>query len=339
MVTSASPAVAERIGLDTFHFFFRQIIFLSMALAVIIFTSFLSPTAVRRLATIGFLFGLILMVAVLFTGMEAKGARRWLYIGGLSLQPSEFIKPCFAVLTAWILAMRANKPGFPGFRISLAFYLIVVILLILQPDFGMTVTISLVWGGQVFIAGISLFWLMIAAFLAVLGAVGAYTFLPHVASRINSFLDPENIENYQVRKSLQAFSEGGLIGKGPGEGTVKQVLPDSHTDFILAVVGEELGMIACLFVIFLFAFIILRGLLRVLNEKDLFIVFAVSGLLMQIGIQALINMGVSLNLLPTKGMTLPLISYGGSSLLAIAFAFGMVLSLTRKRYGNLVRRW
>ena len=212
-------------------------------------------------------------------------------------------------------------------------------LLILQPDFGMTVTVSVVWATQLFLAGLPLLWIAVAAFMGVLGLISAYMFLPHVAKRINNFLDPSQGDNYQVERSIEAFQNGGIIGVGPGEGTVKQVLPDSHTDFIFAVVGEEFGALIALMVIGLFAIVVLRGFLRVRHEPDLFIVYATVGLLMQFGVQAVINMGVSLHLFPTKGMTLPFVSYGGSSMLAIALAMGMVLALTRRRYGIVKAQW
>lgn len=333
MVATASPAVAERIGVESFYFVRRQLVFLVLATIVMIGVSLCSPVVVRRVALFGFAIGVVLLVAVLFFGAEVKGARRWISLGGFSLQPSEFIKPFFAVVSGWILSQRYTKPHFPSFKISIALYVLLVGLLILQPDFGMTVTVSAMWGGQLFLAGISMLWVGAVSMMAIVGISAAYAFLPHVRQRINSFLDPASSGNYQVKRSLQAFQEGGLYGRGPGEGTVKQVLPDSHTDFIFAVVGEEMGTIVCLLVVALFAFIVLRSLTRMLKESDLFIVFSVAGLLMQFGMQAAINMGVTLHLLPTKGMTLPFISYGGSSMIAISIAMGMMLALTRRRYG------
>lgn len=333
MVATASPAVAERIGVESFYFVRRQLVYLVMALFIMGGVSLLSPVAVRRLAILGFAVGLLLLVAVLIFGAEVKGSRRWLSLGGFTLQPSEFIKPFFAVVTGWVLSQRYERQHFPSFKISIMLYSILAGLLILQPDFGMTVTVSAMWGGQLFLAGISMLWVGVVAVLSVVGAAGAFLLLPHVRQRIMSFIDPAPGENYQVRRSLQAFQEGGLYGRGPGEGTVKQVLPDSHTDFIFAVVGEEMGTIVCLLVVALFAVIVLRGLSRMLKENDLFIVYSVAGLLLQFGMQAVINIGVTLHLLPTKGMTLPFISYGGSSMLAISVAMGMMLALTRRRYG------
>ena len=273
------------------------------------------------------------MILVLFIGEEIKGARRWISLGFISIQPSEFIKPFFSILTASILMQRYINPKFPAFKLSFILYAMVIGLVILQPDFGMAITISAVWAGQMFLAGLSMVWVVLLTIGGVVGLLAAYNFLPHVTVRINSFLDPSTSENYQVKKSIEAFTNGGVFGTGPGEGTVKQHLPDSHTDFIFAVVGEELGMIVCLLIIFLFAFIVIRGLIRVIKVGDLFAMLAVAGLLMQLGFQAIINIGVTLHLLPTKGMTLPLMSYGGSSILSVSLTIGAILALTRKRYG------
>lgn len=335
MVTTASPAVAERIGLESFYFVQRQIIFSLLAVGVLFTFSLFSPLTVRRFATLAFIIGIVFLVAVLFFGAEAKGAKRWLDIAGFSIQPSEFMKPIFIVLTAWMLAESKQRASFQGIKISVALYLILVALLMAQPDLGMTLIISMVWMGQLFIAGLPLFW--VAAFVTCVsvGILGAYAFFPHVTYRIDSFLASleGGGESYQVRKSLEAFSSGGFFGKGPGEGVVKQYVPDSHTDFIFAVAGEEFGALVCICMVGLYAFVVLRGLRRLMGEKDIFIVYAVAGLLIQFGVQSAINMGVTLNLLPTKGMTLPFISYGGSSILAISMAMGMMLALTRRRYG------
>jgi len=333
MVTTASPAVAERIGLPPFYFIQRQLVYLLLGSFIMLFISFLPFDLIYRFAWGGLLIFIILMVLVLFVGEEIKGARRWISLGFLAIQPSEFIKPFFAITTASILMNRYTNPKFPSFLLASLLYFMVVGLIILQPDLGMVITISAVWGGQMFLAGLSMVWIVLLVMGAILGLLAAYTFLPHVAVRMNSFLDPDVNENYQVKKSLEAFNHGGILGTGPGEGVVKQHLPDSHTDFIFAVIGEELGMITCLFVILLFAFIVIRGFTRVMKEGDLFSILAVSGLLMQLGFQAIINIGVTLHLFPTKGMTLPLISYGGSSLLAVSLTIGAVLALTKKRYG------
>ncbi|MFN7038527.1 MAG: putative lipid II flippase FtsW [Alphaproteobacteria bacterium] len=331
MVATASPAIADRIGLESFYFIRRQLIYLLLAIGIIFVISSFSLENIRRLSIISFLICIFLLIIVLFSGTEIKGARRWIQCFGLSIQPSEFTKPFFAVLIGWVLSQKQKSQEFPIFKISIILYLIVVTLLILQPDFGMVVTISLVWGAQLFLAGLPLFWIFAATIIAIFGVTGAYIFLPHVNQRINNFIDPAVSENYQIKKSLEAFSHGGLYGRGPGEGTVKQVLPDSHCDFIFAVIGEELGIIVCLIVLFLFAFIVIRGFFRILTESDSFIFLSTSGLLMQFGMQSVINMGVTLNLFPTKGMTLPFVSYGGSSMLAIAVGIGIILAMTKKR--------
>ena len=333
MVTTASPAVAERIGLNSFYFIHRQLIFLIFGIFIMISISFCSIDFIKRIATFGFIFFILLMIIVLFVGEEIKGARRWISLGFIAIQPSEFIKPFFAVITAIILMQRYINTNFPAFKISFLLYSITIALIALQPDLGMAITISAIWGTQMFLAGLSMMWIVFLAVSGVLGLLAAYTFLPHVTVRVNSFLDPDTSDNYQINKSIEAFMNGGFYGTGPGEGVVKQHLPDSHTDFIFAVVGEELGMIVCILVIILFAFIVVRGLLRIMEIGDLFSILAVSGLLMQVGFQSIVNMGVTLHLLPTKGMTLPFISYGGSSILSVSIMMGMILALTKKRYG------
>ena len=335
LVTTASPAVANRIGLTDNYFSSRHVVFLALAVIIILTFSLLDKKWIRRLAIFGFLGSLVMLVLVKFYGFEVKGATRWINIGGFSYQPSEFMKPFFAVVTGWILSLHYHE-DFPSFKVCFMIFLCVAALLIIQPDFGMLVMVSAVFGIQLFVAGLPIIWLFIAIFAAVFGSIGAYLLLPHVASRINRFLDPVNSENYQVTRSLEAFESGGLYGKGPGEGSVKQFLPDSHTDFIFAVAGEEFGAVICLMIIITFAYIVIRILANLLHEDDKFIQIAAIGIISQFGLQAVINMGVSLNLLPTKGMTLPFISYGGSSTLAISIGIGMLLGLT-KRKASLVK--
>ena len=335
LVTTASPAVANRIGLTDNYFSSRHVVFLALAVIIILTFSLVDKKWIRRLAILGFLGSLVMLVLVKFYGFEVKGATRWINIGGFSYQPSEFMKPFFAVVTGWILSLHYHE-DFPSFKVCFILLLCVAALLIIQPDFGMLVMVSAVFGIQLFVAGLPIIWLFIAIFASVFGSIGAYLLLPHVASRINRFLDPVNSENYQVTRSLEAFESGGLYGKGPGEGSVKQFLPDSHTDFIFAVAGEEFGAIICLMIIITFAYIVIRMLVNLLHEDDKFTQIAAIGIISQFGLQAVINMGVSLNLLPTKGMTLPFISYGGSSTLAISIGMGMLLGLT-KRKASLVK--
>ena len=330
LTLAASPAVAERLQLQSQHFVLRQAVFLPLAVAVMFVVSLMSPRGVRRVSVVGFALSLLLVVATLFLGPEIKGATRWLQFAGLSIQPSEFVKPCFAVVAAWVLAEQ-RREGIPGGLICCALFVLVAGLLVLQPDFGMTAVVAVVWLGQCFIAGLSMIWIGALAGLGLIGAVVAYATIPHVASRIDRFLDPASGDSYQIDRAMDAFGHGGFLGRGPGEGMVKRVLPDAHTDFIFSVAGEEFGLVACLIIVALFGFITLRGFARLLREDNFFVLLAAAGLLTQFGLQAVINIGVNVDLLPTKGMTLPFISYGGSSMIALALAMGMVLSLTRRR--------
>ncbi len=331
LTLAASPAVAERIGFDSFHFARRQILFLVPAVALMLAISMLSARSIRRLAAIGLVGGIVLLALTLVLGTEVKGASRWLMLGSFSLQPSEFVKPFLIVVTAWMLAAQKDEAGIPGNLIAGALTALVLVLLVAQPDFGMAIMVALVWCAQVFMAGLPLLWIGILALVGGLAASLAYVTQPHVASRIDRFIDPSIGDTFQVETAIEAFANGGLLGRGPGEGIGKRVLPDAHTDFIFAVAGEEFGLLVCLFIIALFAFVMLRGYRRLMGEDTLFIMLAAGGLLTQFGLQAVINMGVNLSLLPTKGMTLPFISYGGSSLLALSIGMGMVIALTRRR--------
>ena len=337
LTLAASPPVAERIGLDPFHFVRRQMLFAVPALALLLAVSLLSPKGIRRLALAGFVVGVALMAVALGFGAEIKGARRWINVAGLTLQPSEFVKPCLVVLSAWMFSEQQRTAGFPGNAAALLLFAVVLGLLVAQPDFGMAFVVTAVWGAQFFMAGLPLYWVAGLAGLAVAGGVGVYSSLSLVQSRIDRFLDPASGDSYQVDTALEAFANGGLFGAGPGEGVVKRVLPDAHTDFVFAVAGEEFGLAACLLILLLFAFITLRVLGRVLREDSLFVMLAAGGLIVEFGLQAVINMGVNLHLLPTKGMTLPFISYGGSSMCALAIAMGMVLALTRRRPQGMER--
>jgi cell division protein FtsW len=336
LVTAASPSVAERIHAPTFYFVVHQAIMLVPTIGVMLGVSLLSPRGVRRLSFGTFLIFYLLTALTLVAGHEIKGATRWIGAGPFSLQPSEFLKPAFAVVTAWFFAKqhsaRAAGQIFPGYLLAIILYLAVVGVLMLQPDFGMTFVCTAIWFGEFFLAGLPIVFVLALAVMAVGGLVGAYFVFPHIASRIDRFLDPASGDTYQVDRSLQAFVHGGLGGTGPGQGTVKMLLPDAHADFIFAVAGEELGLAATLFIVALFGFIVLRGFARALKDSDLFIVLAVGGLFTQFGLQALVHMGSSLHLLPAKGMTLPFISYGGSSLLALGLGTGMALALTRTRF-------
>ena len=331
MTLAASPAVAERIDVESFHFVKRQAVFLSLAALTIIGVSLMSPKGVRRLAILTTLGALILMTMTLIFGAEIKGANRWLAIGGLSLQPSEFVKPGIAVVAAWLFARQRMDERFPGIQMSIAVYLVTVAILLMQPDVGMTIVVSVVWGTQFFVAGLPLIFVALIALAFVGAGVGAYFTFDHVQLRVDRFFGPDSEIGYQAARAIEAFQHGGIIGRGPGEGRVKEVLPDAHADFIFAVTGEEFGLLACLVIVGLFAFVVLRGFARVMKRDDLFVLLAVAGLLSQFAVQALINMASSVSLIPPKGMTLPFISYGGSSTLALAIGMGMVLALTRER--------
>lgn len=334
---AASPAVAERIGLDQFHFATRHILFTLPALGVMLAVSFLNPRQVRRLALVMLAIALFLMVAVLFIGVEVKGARRWVSLAGLSIQPSEFMKPAFVVICAWLFAERARRPEIPGGLLAMGLLGIVLALLVLQPDLGQTMLTAGTWGVMFFLAGMSWFWIVLLGAIGAAGGVAAYTLFPHVASRLDRFMSGEG-DNYQVNMGLDAFLSGRWFGVGPGEGSVKKMIPDSHADFVFAVTGEEYGIVACMLIMAIFASIVLRGLAVALKEHDDFTRYSVAGLVTVFGFQSIINMGVNLQLMPAKGMTLPFISYGGSSLIAIAISMGMVLALSRKRPETLRKR-
>ncbi len=333
LTMAASPPVAARLGVDQYHFVKRQMMILPVAVGLMIAVSLSTPRQVIRLAVIGLGVSLALTALTFLVGPEIKGARRWIALPGFQLQPSEFIKPFFAVVAAWLFAAQKMYRRVPGYLISVALYAGIAAMLVKQPDLGMAAVVTMVWFGQFFMAGLPLWLVGMMGCLGFTGLFGAYLLLPHVTSRINRFLDPAAGDSYQVDRAMEAFMNGGLLGRGPGEGIVKRTIPDAHADFIFAVAAEEFGLIACLIIVGLFAFVVMRGFGRVLQETNLFVLLATTGLLVQFGLQAIVNMASTLHLMPTKGMTLPFISYGGSSLLALAIGMGMVLALTRKRYG------
>jgi cell division protein FtsW len=335
LVIAASPPVAKRIGYAPFHFIHKQYVFLLLSLFLTILISCLNKNKIRKLATLGLIISLIIMLFLPFVGADAKGAKRWLNLGFITLQPSEFMKPCFIIIIAWILSEGARLKQFPSFKISIGLFILTSALLMLQPDIGMTMTISAIFGAQIFIAGLPLFWVGVLGGFAITILCGAYMMFPHVAQRINGFLDPASVDNYQVDKSLEAFTSGGIWGRGLGEGVTKWSLPDAHTDFIYAVIAEEFGLFFTFLAIILYGYIVLRGLRLAMNANDLFVKIALAGLTIQLGLQAFINMGVAVHLLPAKGMTLPFLSYGGSSMLAIAFTAGAILGLSKRQYGSL----
>jgi cell division protein FtsW len=334
LVQAASPSVAARIGVNGFHFIERHLLVLIPSLALMLTVSMLPLQSLRRFAFVMFFLALIGVILTLFIGQEIKGATRWLHFPGLSMQPSEFLKPAFAVVAAWLFAKQRTETGTPGIPIAIGLYGLVVLLLMSQPDMGQTFVITCIFGGQFLLAGLPIILVAVLIVMGMCGIVGAYFLFPHVQRRVNIFLNPEAGDNYQVARSLEAFQQGGTWGVGPGQGRVKMSIPDSHADFIFSVAGEELGMVSCIIIVGLFAFVALRCFGKASKESNLFVALAISGLAIQFGLQALINMGSTLHLIPTKGMTLPLISYGGSSMIAISIGMGMALALTRKRFGQ-----
>jgi cell division protein FtsW len=328
---AAYPPVANKLGLPTFYFVNRQAGFLLLAAIIMLATSLLTPRGVRRLGLMLFVLSLALVIATLMVGVEIKGARRWLNLPGFSLQPSELLKPAFVIVAAWAFSEKALRKDMPSTFISFLLLPLVVVPLIRQPDLGQTVLLVAVWSGLFFLVGLHILWMLALVALGSLGLFLAYQLLPHVTERINRFLNKGDGDSFNTDMAVESFLSGGWFGRGPGEGIVKRNLPESHTDFMFAVVGEEFGAIVCILVVTLFAFIVLRGLISALANADPFSRLAGSGLLMLFGLQSLINMAVNLNLVPPKGMTLPFLSYGGSSLLSVALTAGMVLALTRKR--------
>ncbi|MHA1558314.1 MAG: FtsW/RodA/SpoVE family cell cycle protein [Alphaproteobacteria bacterium] len=334
---AASPSVAERLHLDTFFFVKRHITMAFIGVLLLIFFSFMSPIQIRRFSFVFSIVGCVLLIVTLAYGLEIKGAKRWLYIKGFSLQISEFVKSTFIIFTAWMLAEKHRDSLFPGALFSFFLLSTFVFLLLLQPDLGMAFIVVSTWVGQLFIAGISFVWIVFFIVIGFLSAFGAYIFFPHVNQRINIFFKPKEADPlddlYQITQSLDAFSQGGLLGKGPGEGIIKYSVPDAHADFIFAVAGEEFGFLFCFFIICLFLFVVVRSLLKITNFQSIFIVISSMGLIIMFAQQALINMASALYLIPTKGMTMPFVSYGGSSLLSMSMSIGMLLSFTRKRHG------
>jgi cell division protein FtsW len=329
---AGSPPVAERLHLATFHFVNKQAIYLLPALAVMIATSFLSPRHVRRLALVIFVVSLALVFATILYGQEVKGAKRWIF----GIQPSEFLKPAFVVLVAWAFSEGARRKDVPGNLIALLLLPIAIAPLMLQPDFGQTMLISIVWAALFFMAGLHWIWVVGLGGLGGVSALLAYKFVPHVHARIETFLEPPPPvagvpANFQSETALESFIAGSWFGRGPGEGVIKRILPDSHTDFIFAVIGEEFGVLICIALAAVFAFVVVRGLFSAARNSDPFCRFATAGLVMLFGLQSCINMAVNVHLMPAKGMTLPFVSYGGSSLISLSLGMGFLLAVTRKR--------
>lgn len=335
LTMAASPAVAERIHLESFYFVKRHGVYLILFVIVMVLVSLADHKLLRRLTLALYGATILLLILTPFIGTEIKGARRWLNILGFSLQPSEFIKPTLVLLTAWMLAEKKKNPEVPGNIFAFMFYGLAVFLLLLQPDMGMVVLISSIFFIQFFLAGLPIVLIIITSAVGVGGLVSSYFIFPHVQHRVDRFLFPDMADKYtdryQISQSLDAFANGGLWGQGPGEGSVKKHLPDAHADFIFAVAGEEFGLVLCILIVGLFGFIVIRSLFRVLHDSDYFALLAVAGLALEIGLQASINIASTLDLIPTKGMTLPYISFGGSSILSVAITTGMLLALTKRK--------
>lgn len=329
---AASVPLAERNGLVPFYYVYKQLFFGIIALIIMILTSMLPPRMVRRFGIIGFIccFLAICLLPVLGTDF-GKGAVRWYSLGFTSVQPSEFLKPCFVIFTAWLMAASFDVGGPPGKRMSFVVCVFVVALLALQPDFGQASLFLASWGLMYFVAGAPLL-LMILMLVGVVGVgLFSYNSSEHFARRIDGFLSPDMDPRTQLGYATNAIQEGGFFGVGVGEGSVKWSLPDAHTDFIIAVAAEEYGLILVLIIISLFMAITVRSLLRLMAERDIFVRLAGTGIASLFGMQAMINIGVAVRLLPAKGMTLPFISYGGSSLIAGGIGLGMLLAFTRSR--------
>jgi cell division protein FtsW len=331
LVTTAGPPVAERVGLDMNYFTSKHLVFLIPTLLVMIGASMLDLKQIWRIALIMLAGSVVLLIAVLIFGEETKGAHRWLRLFGFSLQPSEFAKPAFIVVAAWLIARQKEKPGFQGFYFAIGLYGMLITLLMLQPDMGMSFVVSFCFFAVIFLAGIPFRWIILLGVFAIGGLFAAYFGFHHVQSRIDRFLNPESGDTYQIDRSIAAFQNGGLFGTGAGQGEVKLTIPDAHADFIFAVAAEELGMFVVIFLVILYAYVLVRGYNRIMDTDNIFVILASGGLLTMFGLQAFVNMGSTIHLLPTKGMTLPFISYGGSSLLSMGIAMGMLLGLTRRQ--------
>jgi len=329
---AASPAVALKKGFDAYYFVERHVVFSGAGVLIMLAVSLLEPPAVRRLSLLVLAGALVGLVAVYLLGEEINGARRWLSIEGHSIQPSEFAKPAFVVVSAWLLAEARRRPDMPALPLAMLLFAVFAALLVVQPDIGQTMLVTLVWIAMLFVSGIALRGAAIASALGAVGLYGAYLYFPHVALRFDRFFERQSASDFsQGGRAIQSFVEGGFLGRGPAEGTIKTSLPDAHTDYIFAVVAEEYGAVACLALVALFAFVVLRALRHAESEPDAATRLGIVGLALMFGFQALINMGVNTGLLPAKGMTLPFLSAGGSSMLAISLTLGMLLALTRHR--------
>lgn len=334
MSFAASPAAAARMNIgDPFHFAVRQCVFAGVSAVVLISVSMLDVKGVRRASFAIWLAAIAVMIALPFIGHNAKGATRWLEFGGFTFQPSEYMKPALIILVAWMFAEGQKGQGVPGVSIAFGLYAVSIGLLLIQPDVGQTVLITIAFGAAFWMAGVPMSWVMLLGATAVAGLSSTYFLFPHVQSRVDRFLSPDKADTHQVDRASEAIAAGGFFGRGPGEGVMKRHVPDLHTDFIYSVGAEEYGLIFSLLLIALFSFVVVRGLYRAMKLSDPFEQVAAAGLFVLVGQQAIINVAVNLNLIPTKGMTLPFISYGGSSMIAMGLTMGLALALTRRRPG------
>ncbi len=326
LVMASSQHLTQSLNLSSHHFTLRHILFGTLSIPIIISFSILNQRQIKIISILGMLISILLIFSTVIDGDKIKGAQRWLYIGNISFQPSEVCKPFFIIFNAWVLSLWAEKKDFPGWIWSITSISIISALLLLQPDLGMTILFIFTWGFQLFITGIPLIIIIFLIISFPIFMIISYHNFDHVKIRIDSFIEGTT---YQVSKSLQSFEAGGLLGKGPGEGLYKKSLPDAHSDFVFAVAAEEYGALICSFIIIIYASIILRTLFYTIRNDNLFLILAIAGLAFQFGFQSLIHMASNTDLIPTKGMTLPFLSYGGSSILASAITAGMLLGLTR----------
>ncbi len=336
---AASPPVAERLGLDEWHFIIRQAMFAALALPVLILTSLLPPRATRWTALGVLVVSVLLLWLTLRFGVEVKGAKRWISALGQTIQPSEFVKPAYAVIGAWLFAESMKQERVPARGIATAIMVLIVAGLLLQPDIGQTALVFATWAGLLFLSGISWF-IIFGLLVAGVGMLaGAYAFFPHFAKRIDAFINPDEGGHgtYQIERALDSLLEGGWFGRGPGESLANRQIPDAHADYIFSAAAGEFGILFCLCLVGLIAFIVVRALIGAQRQSNLFERLAASTLAIQFGLQCGINLAVNLNLMPPKGMTLPFVSYGGTSMIAVAFGAGLMLALTRKRPEERIR--
>jgi|TARA_B110000908_G_scaffold172565_1_gene240818 cell division protein FtsW len=331
LVMASSQHLAQSFNIFSHYFTLRHILFVIISLPIIFLFSLLNEKQTKAISIIGLIITIFLLLIILINGSEIKGAKRWIYFSGFSFQPSELCKPFYVIVNAWFLTLWIEGKNFPGWAWSIVSLILISSLLLIQPDVGMTIVIILTWCFQLFITGIPLIIIICLTLAVPLFVILTYHNFDHVKIRIDGFLEGTT---YQVTKSLQSFEFGGFWGTGPGEGFYKKFLPDAHSDFVFAVAAEEYGILICLIIILIYSLVVYRAFSLSFINKNLFFIIAVSGLAFQFGIQTLIHMASNTNLIPTKGMTLPFLSYGGSSMISSAITVGILLSLTRKNISH-----